>query len=264
MRIAHLSDIHLWQYTINPLRLLSKRSAGMASLFWDVRRRFRLERIPDLVDRVNSLRVDHILITGDLTTTALPDEFRAARSGPVRLAGRPVPLDRHSRQSRPLHTLCPPITALRALFRRVCTAEGISLAPLAGRRDGDPRSRPDAIGNLRERQDPSKPVAPRREIIATAGPIARLLVACHYPVAVPEDTRENRPHKPLINRGELAEWLGSIGPHLYCCGHVHAAWAYQPDEVPGQLCLNPGCPCSATGPACGLPVFSRSRSREAR
>ena len=32
---------------------------------------------------------DHILITGDLTTTALPAEFRAARAALADLAGRP-------------------------------------------------------------------------------------------------------------------------------------------------------------------------------
>ena len=29
MRIVHLSDIHFWQYAFNPLRLMSKRLAGM-------------------------------------------------------------------------------------------------------------------------------------------------------------------------------------------------------------------------------------------
>ena len=36
--------------------------------------------VPTLVERVDSLEPDHILITGDLTTTALPAEFRAARA----------------------------------------------------------------------------------------------------------------------------------------------------------------------------------------
>ena len=80
LRIVHLSDIHFWQYTINPLRLMSKRALGMTSLVLGRARAFRLERVAELVDRVNSLRADHILITGDLTTTALPSEFRAARA----------------------------------------------------------------------------------------------------------------------------------------------------------------------------------------
>ncbi len=112
LRIVHLSDIHLWQYTINPLRLLSKRRLGMASLLLGRASRFRLERIPELVDHVQKLRADHILITGDLTTTALPAEFRAARAALAELVGRPRSGDDHSRQPRPLHPLRPSLPPL--------------------------------------------------------------------------------------------------------------------------------------------------------
>ena len=30
MRIIHLSDIHVWRYAFNPLRLFNKRAVGMA------------------------------------------------------------------------------------------------------------------------------------------------------------------------------------------------------------------------------------------
>ncbi len=40
----------------------------------------------------------------------------------------------------------------------------------------------------------------------------------------------------------MASWLATIGPHLFCCGHVHAAWAFLPPSVPNQLCLNAGAP----------------------
>ena len=43
----------------------------------------------------------------------------------------------------------------------------------------------------------------------------------------------------MINAAEVRDWLGGIGPHLYCCGHVHAAWAFRPPTIPNQLCLNP-------------------------
>lgn len=242
MRIAHLSDIHLWQYTVNPLRLFSKRSAGMASLLLGRARRFRLERIPDLVERVNSLSVDHILITGDLTTTALPDEFRAARSALADWLGDssratviPGNHDRYTlyahRSRRFEHYFGEFAPQREYPWLRWLDADTAILGL-------DPtRSGISASGKI-----PRSQLKRAREIIATAGRIARLLVACHYPVAVPEEHAREYAHKPLINRGELAEWLGSIGPHLYCCGHVHAPWAYQPDEVPGQLCLNPGAP----------------------
>src|SRR5258708_7537089 len=79
VRIIHLSDIHIWRYSINPSRLLSKRFLGILGLLRGRARRFRLERLGSVVDRVRALAPDHVLITGDLTTTALPSEFRAAR-----------------------------------------------------------------------------------------------------------------------------------------------------------------------------------------
>ena len=42
--------------------------------------RFRLERLASVVERVRGLEADHVLITGDLTTTALPAEFDDARA----------------------------------------------------------------------------------------------------------------------------------------------------------------------------------------
>src|SRR5262245_29898685 len=79
LRLVHISDIHFWQYALNPLQLFSKRLLGMASLLVRRARRFRLERMHGVVNGVSSLDPDHILITGDLTTTALPAEFRAAK-----------------------------------------------------------------------------------------------------------------------------------------------------------------------------------------
>ncbi len=81
-----------------------------------------------------------------------------------------------------------------------------------------------------------------KEILASAGPISRVLVACHYPAVVPAEYRRQYAGKPLINAIELANWLRTIGPHLYCCGHIHAAWAFYPESIPHQLCLNAGAP----------------------
>ena len=87
-RIVHLSDIHVWRWTINPARLLGKRAVGMLELLRGRARRFRLDRLESLVAKVESLRPDHVLITGDLTTTALPEEFEhAADAGGTAVAG---------------------------------------------------------------------------------------------------------------------------------------------------------------------------------
>jgi 3',5'-cyclic AMP phosphodiesterase CpdA len=255
VRIVHLSDIHLWQYTFNPLRFLSKRAVGMASLVLGRASRFRLERIPELVNRVQKLRADHILITGDLTTTALPGEFRAARAAlsdwlgdPARATIIPGNHDRYTlyaHRSRRFERYFGDFSPQRSYpwLRRLDADTAIlGLDPT--------RSGIAASGRL-----PRNQLMHAREILANAGPVTRLVIACHYPAAVPPRFEREYAHKPLVNRAELAGWLGTIGPHVYCCGHVHAAWAYQPDEIPGQLSLNAGAPLLRDKTGLRLPGF---------
>ena len=53
LRIVHLSDIHFWQYAINPAAAPEQASSsGMTVARPGTRGRFRLERVPDLVERV--------------------------------------------------------------------------------------------------------------------------------------------------------------------------------------------------------------------
>jgi len=242
LRIVHVSDIHFWQYAINPLRFLSKRLLGTMSLVLGRAGRFRLERVPNLVERVNCLNADHILITGDLTTTALPSEFRAARAALANWLGDPAKVtiipgnhDRYtlrahrSRRFEQFFGAYSPQDAYPWLRRLDSDTAILGLDPT--------RAGISARGKL-----PHAQLLRAQELLATARQIARFVIACHYPVVVPADFESEYARKPLANRSELLEWLRTIGPHLYCCGHVHAAWAYQPDEIPNQLCLNAGAP----------------------
>src|SRR5436189_5246663 len=79
MRVVHISDLHFWHITLNPRQLLGKRLLGMSNLFLNRAWNFRMESMPALVDRIQGISPDHLLITGDLTSTALEEEFRAAR-----------------------------------------------------------------------------------------------------------------------------------------------------------------------------------------
>jgi 3',5'-cyclic AMP phosphodiesterase CpdA len=243
LRIIHLSDIHVWRYAFNPLRLVNKRVVGMVELLAGRAARFRLERLKEVVARVAGLGADHILITGDLTTTALPAEFRAARAALAELlsdAGRvtvvPGNHDRYTTGSvryrqfeewfgvfapqdaypwlRPLDSETA-ILGLDATRSHISARGYLPTDQLARARDlaADPQSRP-----------------------------RRLIVACHYPLAAPPAYVAELARKRLTNAADVLRWLAGLGPHLYCCGHVHAAWAFHPTELPAQLCLNAGAP----------------------
>lgn len=79
LRVAHATDIH-W-FAPPPLsRLAGKRLLGSANLYL-ARRRFHFDRaVQDaLVQQLVDLAPDAVIITGDLTAQALPEEFALAR-----------------------------------------------------------------------------------------------------------------------------------------------------------------------------------------
>jgi hypothetical protein len=242
LRIVHLSDIHFWQYEFHPLRLFSKRLIGMSSLLLGRARQFRIERVPELVAHVRSLRPDHILITGDITTTALPAEFQAARAAlgqwfddPARVTIVPGNHDRYTlraHRSRRFEAYFGGFSAERPYPWLRMLEEGTAVLGLDPTRSGI-----SARGKL-----PRSQLIRAGELILEAQRVPRLVIACHYPVAVPLEHRREFARKPLVNAAEVGQWLSTIGPHLFCCGHVHAVWAHQPHSIPNQLSLNPGAP----------------------
>jgi hypothetical protein len=221
---------------------MSKRLLGTASLFLGRGRRFRLERVPELVERVRSLGADHLLITGDLTTTALPGEFHHAKTAlsillhdPAKVTIIPGNHDRYTlkahRSRRFEHyfgSFAPEgqYPWLRAIDGQTAI---LGLDPT--------RAGVSASGRLPLRQLLAAPAL----VEAANGP-TNLVVACHYPVAAPPEYELKLKRKPIVNAAALVDWLRTIGPHIYCCGHVHAAWVFRPSEIPNQLCLNAGAP----------------------
>ena len=243
MRIVHLSDIHVWLYTLNPLRLMSKRAVGMMELLAGRARKFRLERLREVIEQVSGLAPDHVLITGDLSTTALADEFRDARAAlaplladPSRVTVIPGNHDRYTTGSVRHQQF-------ERQVRRVRPARPVPLAPPARRRDGDPGPRRHPAAHLGERAPAPQAVRAGTRLLADPRDRPRrLIVACHYPLVAPAAHASELHPKRMKNAEDVARWLAGIGPHLFCCGHVHAAWAFVPDAIPGQLCLNAGAP----------------------
>ncbi|WZO95969.1 metallophosphoesterase [Isosphaeraceae bacterium EP7] len=243
MRFIHLSDVHVWRYAWKPWKLFSKRAVGMIELVSGRAGRFRLERLEEVVARIEALNADHVLITGDLTTTALRHEFHVARAAlepllvdPERATVIPGNHDRYtwgSVRSKEFEThfgeFAPRSTFpwLRRLDERTAI---LGLDPT--------RSHLSATGRL-----PEKQFAEARALLADeANRPERLIVACHYPLEAPTFWAGELAKKRMKNAPEVEAWLAGLGPHLYCCGHVHAAWAFRPRAVPEQLCLNAGAP----------------------
>lgn len=243
MRIIQLSDIHVWRYSWNPLRLMSKRTVGIVSLMAGRAKKFRLERLAAVIERVRSLEPDHVLITGDLSTTALPGEFADARAAlapiltdPSRATVIPGNHDRYTTGSvrrrhfeRAFGEFMPRPTFpwLRTIDEKTAIL-GLDAT----------RSHLSPTGRL-----PLSQLDEARAMVADPATRARrLIVACHYPVVAPPIYAAELAAKRMKNAEDVRTWLATLGPHMYCCGHVHAAWAYEPPDWRDHLSLNSGAP----------------------
>lgn len=256
MRIVHLSDIHVWRLSYNPARLASKRAVGVFELMAGRARKFRLERLSEVVDRVQAVRPDHVLITGDLSTTALPAEFRGAREAlaplltdSTRATVIPGNHDRYTTRayrSRIFETYFGDFAG--ASFYPWLK----ELNPETAILGLDPtRSHISARGFM----PPEQIDAARMLVGKPDSTHRRLIVACHYPLAAPPIYEAELEAKKIKNVEEVRGFAAEIQPHVFCCGHVHAAWAFIPPGLPNQLCLNSGAPLMRDKTGFRMPGF---------
>jgi 3',5'-cyclic AMP phosphodiesterase CpdA len=239
MRMVHISDLHFWHITLDPRRLFSKRLLGMGNVLLNRARSYRMSSMPDLLDRIREVDPDHLLVTGDLTATALEEEFAAVREDLDRLdfdASRltviPGNHDRYVREE-------PGRRLFETYFGDLAVAPEFPWL----------KSLPDDCALLA--LDPTHPNPFSAEGTISESQIARaaalvrnaraerLVVACHYPIALPVGIVESRGHG-LRGVRALQSFLAGCGPSLYCHGHVHAAWAFTPQFLPETLCIDPG------------------------
>lgn len=75
LRIVVVGDIHLYRTRIAPWRLLNKRLLGMINLWLKRRHRFDPALLPAVFAQINAVKPARMLLTGDVSTTALPEEF---------------------------------------------------------------------------------------------------------------------------------------------------------------------------------------------
>ena len=78
--IAHFSDLHLLSLEgLRPLDLAGKRITGAANLLFNRGGQYLVDAARALVRDVNTLGVDHVVVSGDLSNLSLRSEFSLAR-----------------------------------------------------------------------------------------------------------------------------------------------------------------------------------------
>ena len=248
MRIAHATDIH-WM-TTPPLRRLSgKRLLGSANLYLGGRRhRFSEEVQSRLVDHIVDLSPDLVVITGDLTAQALPEEFEKARTALAPVTGS-------------LPTLISPgnhdvytqgSMREQRFYKYFSHWAGRGPAGVVGRLEvgsttvlGLDPNRPTSLhasGLL-----PDEQLTELAEILTEPGLAQRSLVlALHYPVLSPSGAIYDNPRHGLRNARALIDVLRQAPkrPDLILHGHIHHGYHRELDlgdaKVPTHNCGSSG------------------------
>jgi 3',5'-cyclic AMP phosphodiesterase CpdA len=78
MRVAHFSDLHVLALEgVSPTRFVNKRFTGWVNLRLAREHKHRPAHVRAVAQEVARSKVDHVIITGDLTNLALEPEFEA-------------------------------------------------------------------------------------------------------------------------------------------------------------------------------------------
>jgi 3',5'-cyclic AMP phosphodiesterase CpdA len=78
-RFAHISDLHFSRIFFNPAQFLSKRWVGNLNLLLNRKKNFCPEYAYALIPLFQELKIDGVLLTGDLTSTSHVKEFEMAK-----------------------------------------------------------------------------------------------------------------------------------------------------------------------------------------
>lgn len=79
IRIAHISDLHFSKTSFNPAQFLSKRWIGNVNLLLFRRQMTEKGHLPKLREFLKQEKVDLVLVSGDLSSTSMQEEFEMAK-----------------------------------------------------------------------------------------------------------------------------------------------------------------------------------------
>lgn len=250
MRLALIGDIHLFQTDVRPTRLFGKRLLGHTNLMLNRRFRFNHRVLEPLIERVEVMAFDMLLLSGDVTTTSLEDEFHD-------VARYIEPL------ARKLPTVIVPGNHDKYTFRSVrkqrMSTHMSDILPesFPHVRKLKPNWRLLALDSAQPQLFWSRGGLGYEQMQATIDFLDTLtkddavVVLCHYPSKTPAGIPHSWGHA-LAGAKDLHEMLtDSPARIVFVHGHIHKPWQWDPangaktgnGDNSGLMYLNTGSPC---------------------
>ena len=245
MRIALIGDIHSYRLLVPPWQLAGKRLIGQANLWLNRRHRFDHQLVDETVSQVATIEPDLVLLSGDLTTTALDGEFDDVAQMLAPLNDRfpmvivPGNHDRYtftSARRRVMEQRLPGIVPDSWPHHRKLTDRWNLLAlDSAVPRVFNSRG---LVGRRQMRRA-------RRLLEGLTGDDG-LIVLCHYPIKAPPRALPLTWDHKLADSRSLRKILTRCPARLlYLHGHIHRPWCWQPRRSNQShfTYINAGSPC---------------------
>jgi len=237
--LLHVADLHFWRVLANPLRMLNKRFLGNLNVWLRRRREFCMERAEPFAKTLIDTGVRQLLLTGDLTSTSVDEEFALAarfidilRERGLTVALLPGNHDvytfearRKQRFERWFADIAPD-----GYPARVTLLGGTPLLLV-------PTVCPNILSS-RGRITPAD-VAQTRRLLDACG--ETVVVAAHYPLRYRTHAYATPALRQLRNAALLRQALGESGRRiLYVAGHVHRFSYTRDPEYPRLYHLTTG------------------------
>ena len=245
MRIALIGDIHSYRLFVPPWRLAGKRLIGHANLWLNRRHAFDHRLVDEAVKNVVAVEPDLVLLSGDLTTTALDGEFEDVARMLEPLTTRfptvivPGNHDRYtftSARRRTMENLLPGVVPSHWPHFRTLTDRWHLLAlDSAVPRIFNSRG---LVGRHQLRE--------ARRLIAHLTADDGLIVLCHYPLKSPPRALPLTWDHKLADSFRLRRMLIRCPARvLFLHGHIHRPWCWQPKRSNQShfTYINAGSPC---------------------
>ena len=244
MRIALIGDIHLFTLKVHPRRLLGKRLLGQSNLWINRQFRFNHTMLEPVINKVRALKLDLVLLSGDVTSTSLEDEFADVvkylkpLSDEVPVLIVPGNHDRYTYRAarrKRVETLLTNLLPEKFPYYRDLTRRWHLIALDA--------ARPQVVlsrGALGRGQ-----LTAVRDLIGRFTAEDGLIVLCHYPVLIPPAVHSTWAHD-LAEARKLRNILaGSPARIVYLHGHIHQPWYWETEDHMRQpfTSINAGSPC---------------------
>ena len=224
---------------------MSKRILGQTNLWLNRRKRFNRTLLIVALKRIAALKPDLLLLSGDLTTTSLEDEFAdiAALLEPLTdklpIVAVPGNHDRYtfgsSRVRRMEHLLPTVVPQTFPHYRKL--SDRWHLLAL----DGAKPNLFSARGRVGDKQ-----LRRSQDLIKNLTSNDGLVVLCHYPIKAPPRALPITWDHKLADSRQLRQLLLHCPARvLYVHGHIHKPWLWQPKRKGQQhlIYLNTGAPC---------------------